>query len=196
MSIIIGNNLEVLSQSTNDAMIEALKLSSCKVMLSLPNGIHREIMLPPRNNYSEINGTRCYMNLEAIVPELASLLIPPELIDNTIDRVNAYVSPAGNGAPLHFDTRTIIIVQLVGKKLWRFSKTPAVQAPHRNCLAPVDSTWFDYDGVKISIPNDLSVLVLNPGDWLLLPKATWHETFTNDGSISATLAAPYFFEEL
>jgi hypothetical protein len=179
-------------------MMKGLRASRCKALLALPGGEHREVMLPEGEHGFGLDGTRCYMNLEAAAPELRALLRPEGVPPRAVDRVNAYVSRARSGTPLHFDVRSVWIVQLVGTKAWVVSRTAAVQNPHRNCVAPPDSTSADYDGATLRVPTEpaeLLVTRLCPGDWLYVPKAAWHTTFTHQGSISATLAAPEGFEE-
>jgi 50S ribosomal protein L16 3-hydroxylase len=190
MGITLGTNPQVLSPAVDCAMIRALRASTCKVLVSLGDGEHREVMLPPGDDGSGLGGTRCYMNLEATVPELLTLLRPTEVAEGAVGRVNAYLSYAGSGAPLHFDMRAVWIIQLVGSKLWMVSKTPAVANPHRNCVARSDSPWVDYDGTRLEVPTDFLYTVLRPGEWLFIPKAFWHATYSAEGSVSATLAEP------
>ncbi|EPK4076814.1 JmjC domain-containing protein [Pseudomonas aeruginosa] len=107
-----------------------------------------------------------------------------------IDRVNAYISPPGCGAPLHFDIRTVWIVQLFGCKTWRLGDKPAVEQPSHNCVLPNGERHVIYDGRELEAPTRMRTYNLFPGDWLLVPKGVWHETTTTAGSVSATLAAP------
>jgi hypothetical protein len=184
-----GTNLRVLDPAIDGAFVEALRSSPCKIMLALPDGGHQEVMLRCGDINFGIAGTRCYMNLEATAPELRALLKPVELPAGTIDRVNAYVSPACCGTPLHFDIRTVWIVQLFGTKIWEVAASAVVENPSRNCVAPPNASWIDYDGRSLRTPTEFSVAVLQPGDWLQVRKGVWHRTFTTHGSVSATLAA-------
>lgn len=198
MAVRLGSNPEVLCPAVDRAMTRGLRASRCKVLVTLPGGEHGEVLLPDGQLGFGFDGTRCHMNLEATAPELRGLLKPKDVPEQAIDRVNAYLSQARRGTPLHFDTRCVWIVQLVGTKLWMVCGTPAVQRPHRNCVAPPDSPWVDYDGTRLRVPSapaDFVVALLHPGDWLFVPKAAWHATYTSKGSISATLAAPELFEE-
>jgi hypothetical protein len=190
VGIMLGNNPAVLSSAVDEAMMRGLKRSRCKILLPLSAGEHEEVMLPEGQLGFGYDGTSCYMNLEATVPELRTLLKPSDVSADAIDRVNAYLSHGGSGTPLHFDARAVWIVQLVGTKFWMVSKTQAVENPSHNCVAPGRSTWVDYDGTRLTVPTDFVMTVLWPGDWLFVPKAAWHATFSNSGSVSATLAAP------
>ena len=185
-----GSDPAVLDPSIDHVFVHALRASQCKLMISLPDGQHGEVMLPRGEIGTMLKGTHCYMNLEATAPDLRGLLRPSQVPAGAIDRVNAYVSPPHCGTPLHFDIRTVWIVQLFGRKTWMVADAPVVENPHRNCVAPGNAEWADYDGLSLRVPTDLRTIVLQPGDWLLIPKAVWHKTFTTEGSVSASLAAP------
>ena len=167
-----------------------------KLMRTAPDGTHCEYRLPPGGQIPAIDGTYCHLNLESRAPELANGLKPGNVDAFTIDRVNLYVTRGRGGARLHFDTRDVIVVQIAGAKLWRFSERPAVANPHRTFLAPADAGIARYGAAVIAVPTRLHAIVLQPGDWLMLPRAHWHETFTNIGSVSATLAGPAPLGEL
>jgi ribosomal protein L16 Arg81 hydroxylase len=185
----------VLSDIVDLAMVKGLAGSHCKILLSCLTA-RTERFCYAGEGWAWGSRDTVLHDLEQAVPELRSLLTPPDLFLSDIDRVNAYLSSAGTGTPLHFDVRTVLIVQLAGTKLWQVSMRPAVDCPHRNCVAPEAASWVDYDGFKLEIPNDFSFTVLGPGDWLLVPKATWHATCTNGGSVSASLAEPPTSAEL
>lgn len=184
-----GCDPHVLDPETDRLFVRSLRHSQCKVLLCAANGDHIEIMLTSENEPGPI-GTRCYMNLEATEPKLRDRLRPGDAGAEVIDRVNAYVSPPGCGSPLHFDIRTVWIVQLFGRKTWRTAAEPAVEKPSRNCVMPAGERRMHYDGIELEAPSALRERVLAPGDWLCIPRGVWHETTTTEGSVSATLAAP------
>lgn len=184
-----GRSSAKLDTGVAQTVADAARTSACK-LLSQAAGEHREQWLPRGGDFSALHGTRCYLHLESSAPALADALNPAGRFGFAIDRINLYVSQGRCGAPLHFDTRTVVIVQLMGTKLWRFSPQPAVADPHRTLLAPQGSAGVLYGGSVVFRPTRLCSRVLGPGDWLMLPQATWHETLTLDRSISATLAAP------
>lgn len=189
-SIRRGTAPAAINAATFKAIAAAAAASAGKLMVAMPGGAHREYPLSPGEADPALRGTRCYFNLEAHCATLANALKPPGFDRFCVDRVNLYLSHDHCGARLHFDTRTVIIVQLAGTKLWRFSERPAVSDPHRTFLAPIGQARAQYGGATIAIPTHLESYVLRPGDWLMLARATWHETFTFAGSASATLAAP------
>lgn len=105
---------------------------------------------------------------------------------------NAYVSPAGVGTRMHFDEQDVFLVQVRGKKRWRFA--PQTQLRH-----PTDPHF----GAKLGAENALSrpkfptrmprgarTVVLSPGDVLYLPAGTWHESETLKDSVGLTLTFP------
>ncbi len=188
--LVRGTDTRVLDRYVDRLLIHALRSSQCKLMSIDAAGEHQEIMLPSGLGAAALKGTSCFLNLETTAPELRTLLRPSQIAAEAIDRVNAYVSPRNCGTPLHFDVRTVWIVQLYGCKTWMVGDTPAVHAPHRNCVAPQEASWIDYDGRKLPRPRDLNEAVLRPGDWLMVPQAVWHQTHTSVGSVSVTLAAP------
>lgn len=96
---------------------------------------------------------------------------------------NAYLSGEGSGADLHFDRSITCALQLEGRKKWRYARSPAVPWPPGNGRMQADGVpiyaapWFGHDGWD-TIPDgdfDTDEVVLEPGDWLILPAGTWHE---------------------
>ncbi len=185
-----GHDPGVLDPRTDRLFVVALSQSPAKVMLRAADAAHLEIALPASGAPDRPTGTRCYMNLERTVVELRERLKPRDCGAAVIDRVNAYISPPGCGAPLHFDIRTVWIVQLFGCKTWRLGDKPAVEQPSHNCVLPNGERHVIYDGRELEAPTRMRTYNLFPGDWLLVPKGVWHETTTTAGSVSATLAAP------
>jgi hypothetical protein len=185
----VGHDALVLDRSTDVLFVSALRRSQCKVMTRSPAGEHVEIAVSLDGGGEAPVGTRCYMNLESTVPELRDRLRPRGANAEYIDRVNAYISPPGCGTPLHFDVRTVWIVQLFGRKTWRVAEEPAVLNPPRNCVLPHGQRCVQFNGQQLEAPARLQTFVLSPGDWLRVPRGVWHETITAIGSISASLAA-------
>ena len=140
-----GHDPGVLDPRTDRLFVVALSQSPAKVMLRAADGAHLEIALPASGAPDRPAGTRCYMNLERTVVELRERLKPRDCGAAVIDRVNA-ISPPGCGAPLHFDIRTVWIVQLFGCKTWRLGDKPAVEQPSHNCVLPMASATSSTTG--------------------------------------------------
>lgn len=181
-----GHDPRVLSRSTDRLLVLALCLAEGKVVAVGQRGEHQELALDDATR--GIRGTRCYLNLEQYAPSLAGRLAPARAKSAPADRVNLYVSPPGCGTPLHFDMRDVCIVQLFGRKTWSFADEPALDDPSSNCVFPDDASTVTHDGVVLQRPTELREQVLAPGDWLRIRKGVWHRTFSDVGSVSATLA--------
>ncbi|WP_063038650.1 JmjC domain-containing protein [Nocardia pseudovaccinii] len=94
----------------------------------------------------------------------------------------------GSGTSVHFDPVDVITVQLTGCKTWRV-------APNRFAPAPLEG-WAPNDPVSAvmriygageppsEIPGDATEYRLEPGAVLHVPRGYWHETSSDQESIS------------
>jgi hypothetical protein len=110
--------------------------------------------------------------------------------------VRAYWSPDGHGFDMHFDARVATVLQISGKKRWRYSQTPAIEHPTENVTGengvfryvrenPTPHPWESF------APPDRSTfdeVVLEPGDVLCLPAGTWHEARAIGHSLALNVA--------
>jgi ribosomal protein L16 Arg81 hydroxylase len=151
-------------------------------------GKHQETQLGDGFHKAERRGTYCAMHLERPVPKLRECLAPTGVDGAAINRINLYVSPPGSGAPMHFDARWIVVVQLSGSKLWQVGMGPAVSEPLCNVVADEAAGDAHHGGERLALPDGMHFVLLRPGDWLMLPWGTWHGTYSQGGSVSATLA--------
>lgn len=107
-------------------------------------------------------------SLQELLPEVAEVhrWVRAELglTDTELERVIAFVSPPGSGAAAHADIGNNLSVQLMGRKLWRWSRT-AVASP--DCVPP-------------TMPEDAFSHVLGPGDCILIPRGIPHQTSSLD----------------
>jgi ribosomal protein L16 Arg81 hydroxylase len=106
--------------------------------------------------------------------------------------INCYVSPPGKGFGLHFDSQSVFIIQLDGKKRWRYSRQPAMPSPPGNMNAhAADLARFqrEFPWAQIEIPaeDSLAEQLLSPGDVLYLPAGSWHRARAEGHSIALTL---------
>jgi ribosomal protein L16 Arg81 hydroxylase len=103
---------------------------------------------------------------------------------------NSYYSPEGKGFSLHFDDHPVWILQIAGRKEWKFSRTPfpnplasitfhagqqVASAPWSGTIPRPDETAFQQ-------------ALLEPGDVLYLPEGTWHRAAAKGQSLALTLA--------
>jgi len=108
-------------------------------------------------------------SLQEVVPEVAEVHRWVRawlgLTDTEVERVIAFVSPLGSGAAPHADIGNNLSVQLMGRKLWRWSRT-TVPSPA---------------SVPPTMPEDAYSHVLGPGDCILIPRGIPHQTSSLDG---------------
>lgn len=102
-------------------------------------------------------------------------------------RIDAVLSPAGEGFPLHMDKASVIIVQVAGRKRWRISNEPAMRWPSGTTafssageVAYRDFTPEPWEDLEQLERPSLRELVLEPGDVLYIPAGTLHTTEAMD----------------
>jgi 50S ribosomal protein L16 3-hydroxylase len=101
----------------------------------------------------------------------------------------AYATPAGCGTRLHFDANANFIIQISGTKTWRLAPNESVDFPterfttgseempaalENQCHAPLIDA-LDEDSMEV---------VMKPGCVLFVPRGYWHETTTEEDSLS------------
>jgi len=106
--------------------------------------------------------------------------------------MTAYAAPAGNGFRMHYDWQPNFVLQIEGRKRWRFAATPDVAWPPANVgpSTDLDDLADRFPFLRVSYPPDersFREQVLSPGDVLFLPAGTWHGTESLDDSLSLTM---------
>jgi len=136
--------------------------------------------------------TLCATQMEARVPRLAPFAAAIKRQLGYPGRVtfNAYLSPPGAGFNWHFDGRIASTLQIEGTKRWRFSNHAAVVWPRGNGAMRADGSGYYVDGKgaagdweKIAPldPAQITEVVLEPGDLLILPAGAWHDACGGEG---------------
>ena len=102
---------------------------------------------------------------------------------------------------MHFDGHHVFVIQLSGRKRWRFSERPAISFPPHSGKAIDGRVLWTYprEGLVIGDAGDplaapdLEVLrdeVLEPGDCLYLPPGVWHTTQADRHSVAISISPP------
>jgi hypothetical protein len=114
-----------------------------------------------------------------------------------------YVSPPTAGFAMHLDGHHVFVVQLHGSKRWWVGDAPV--RPHTMIGGKVDATGravhtFPRDGwpllradgsvIDAARREDLTQIVLGPGDVLYLPPGTWHTTEAVEQSVALSVSPP------
>lgn len=111
--------------------------------------------------------------------------------ENDLSRARSivYATPAGCGTRMHFDANANFIIQLQGSKRWMLAPNTSVENPteryttgsfempaalEKQCHAPLLE----------ELPEDSLEFVMEPGCVLYVPRGYWHETTTDDDSLS------------
>lgn len=146
----------------------------------------------------DAGATICATSIELIDPRLHALALrmKREIRFSGQIGVNCYLSPDGAGFTRHFDTKAVLIVQIEGKKKWKYCDEPAVPFPrraarvargavelHKQGTVPIE----DWELPAIAAQEEHEV-VLSPGDVLCLPPGTWHEAQAIGYSLALTIA--------
>jgi 50S ribosomal protein L16 3-hydroxylase len=130
--------------------------------------------------------TLCATQVESRMPSLAPFVaaIKRQLGYPGKVTFNAYLSPAGSGFNWHFDMRVATTLQIDGTKRWRFSNRPCVAWPQANGVLRTDRSGR-YVDAKVGAETwanlapfdekDVTEVMLEPGDLLVLPAGTWHD---------------------
>jgi hypothetical protein len=162
------------------------------------NGEYGQITIPgnmARSLY-DAGMTVCIQELDADHPLLETLCdqIRQEAGYKHAVVCNAYLSPDKQGFGLHFDNHSVMILQLQGRKRWRFGRRPSFPSPpiglHTNNY---DIHAFQYRAEgALEIPHEgsktLQEEILEPGDLLYLAPGTWHRAYGVGMSLALTLA--------
>ncbi len=148
----------------------------------------------------DAGATICITEVETRVPRLASFVaaIKRQLGYPGKVAFNAYASPPGSGFNWHFDGRIASTLQIEGTKRWRFSRRPALDWPRGNGVRQTDGSArygdlavarTDWERLEPLDESDITTVLLEPGDLLILPAGVWHDACGGPtGSVALNLA--------
>lgn len=94
-----------------------------------------------------------------------------------------YVTPSSEqGFTTHYDTHSVIVLQISGKKRWRLYDYP-------RRLPLLNET---FDTIKYTPPAPSKDITLNPGDLLYVPRGLAHDATSTDGEKSVHITLGLF----
>jgi hypothetical protein len=112
-----------------------------------------------------------------------------------------YASNDGGGFAVHADKHHVFVLQVSGKKRWRYSREPAVAAPFDGLFLRADGepAWSNGqtgerarhdDGTPVAAPDvgALDEALLEPGHCLYMPPGTWHVARAVGHSIAVSVS--------
>ncbi len=157
------------------------------------DGIHQTALVSPTAaRRLHRAGIAIYMldvpALEVVSDEVAAELgAPARNVQCTL-----FCNPAGARTRAHFDPVHNFTLQLSGRKRWRV-------APNRHAVLPTegwamldrsvppDIALSCHEQLPTTMPEDAREFVLTPGAMLSIPRGWWHETASDEASISLHL---------
>ena len=100
---------------------------------------------------------------------------------------NLYMSPLGKGLGMHFDDHEVIVVQLSGRKRWRFAENDTIKNPIVSSGAHFAAELAGSASARRRkrMPPGITI-ELKPGSALFLPRGFWHATDAREPSVSLT----------
>jgi 50S ribosomal protein L16 3-hydroxylase len=113
-----------------------------------------------------------------------ALTVPAQNIECTL-----FCNQPGARTRMHFDPIDTITMQVTGSKRWRLA--PNLHASHPTVsyatldpqLMP-DLRLYAHDRLPTRMPDDAEEYILTPGSVLYVPRGFWHETESDEASIS------------
>ncbi len=132
------------------------------------------------------------------LPEIAGLLDDlrasfqvPTRGGDFVDTVLCFRSKNKVGWAGHWDVYHVLVLQISGRKRWRYSREPLTPAPDLPPAITVPGEEIGViDGRSVTRPreNELEQVVLNAGDFFYMPPGTWHEPTAEGHSCHLAIA--------
>ena len=123
-------------------------------------------------------------------PLFQHFICRPDFLDPVIveRHVKIRFGPKGTVTPLHHDGCNILFGQVYGRKRVRLISLYDIDRVYndRECFSAVDLDEVDYDKFPRMLDVSIIDVVIEPGDFILLPIGWWHWVRALDASISLT----------
>ncbi len=112
--------------------------------------------------------------------------------------VKLWLGPKGTVTPLHHDAGNIFFVQIYGKKHIKLIPPYYIEKLYndRNCFSAVHLEDIDYKRFPLMSRVKVLDVVIEPGDFVLLPVCWWHWVKSLDVSISISMQNFYYKDEI
>jgi hypothetical protein len=122
---------------------------------------------------------------------------PPGFLDarNTANgNIKLWFGPAGTLTPLHHDGSNIFFAQVRGRKRVKLIHPSFLNYLYndRACFSQVDLAQVDYDKFPLMRQVEIYDVVLEPGEFLLIPVGWWHWVQSLELSISLSFHIFFF----
>lgn len=157
---------------------------------------HREMTIRPEQipHLFDAGMTICISHLERADPAVGEFVAS---IDRQFMAAESffsacYLSPDGKGFGTHSDALPVWLIQLEGRKRWRYSPRPWMDSPAGNVILPPSGDPPPEEWHRVRRPDEsgFEEVVLNPGDVLYLPAGTWHCAEAIQFSLALSLGPP------
>jgi len=175
-----------------------------KAVTSDPQGVQIEIpALPEQAGALFLRGFTICANV-SMAPRIAPFLqaFRAELgMPGAPPFAKLYASNDGGGFTIHADKHHVFVLQIAGKKHWRFSREPAVAAPLDGLFLDAQGhpAWSNGqsgerarhdNGTPVAAPRieSLNSALLEPGHCLYLPPGAWHVAKAVGHSIAVSVS--------
>lgn len=104
-------------------------------------------------------------------------------------RSMAYATPAGGKTKLHFDANANFVVQLLGTKRWALAPNTSVKNPTDRYTSGTGEISITLERqceemLLEELPQGALEFLMEPGAVLFVPRGYWHETTTEEDSLS------------
>lgn len=135
----------------------------------------------------------CAQGVEESFPEVKRLRneLSKALGVRSVTYSRFYWSSRPSGFPLHFDSKNVVNIHLVGEKRWRVSLRPGCASPRRDVWATdLVSQNGAVDNIQAPCESEFSTYRLTPGDVLFIPAGVWHETHAEGVSLGLSVVMP------
>lgn len=122
---------------------------------------------------------------------------PEEFLDSKYKKSNyvkLWFGPKGTVTPLHHDAGNILFGQIYGRKHIKLISPFDINRVYNNrsCFSAVDLENIDYEKFPLMHLVTIIDVILEPGEFLLLPVGWWHWVKSLDVSISLSFQNFYY----